>query len=58
MLRLVHLLSTALLMGGAVQGADIRVLFDTRAPNPSPFPADTLTVADPAQKTGLVEARA
>ncbi len=53
MLRLVYLLSAALLVGGAVQGADTRVLFDTRAPNASPFPTDTLTVADPAQKTGL-----
>jgi len=53
MLRLTQLLSAVILMGGAIQAADTKVLFGTGDSNASPFPTDTLTVADSAQKTGL-----
>jgi hypothetical protein len=38
---------------GVVHAAGVRVLFNPASPDVGPFPADVLTVADPAQKTGL-----
>ena len=39
--------------GGPPTGAGTRALFDLSTASASPFPTDALTVADPAQKTGL-----
>jgi hypothetical protein len=34
-------------------GAGVKARFDPASPSVGPFPTDALTVADPAQKTGL-----
>jgi len=49
----VRLLTAVALLGGLLQGAGVTVRFDPRSPEVGPFPTDFLTVADPAQKTGL-----
>lgn len=43
----------AFVLAGLLQAQGTRVVFDAGAAAPIPFPADTVTVADSAQKTGL-----
>ena len=53
MFWLIRLIPAAILMAGMLSAQGTRVVFDAGTAAPFPFPADTLTVADPQQKTGL-----
>lgn len=53
MFWLIRLIPATILMAGMLSAQGTRVVFDAGAAAPFPFPADTLTVADPQQKTGL-----
>src|SRR5437588_463377 len=50
---LLRLLAAAARPAGALQPGNVKVLFAPASPDVGPFPNDALTVADPAQKTGL-----
>lgn len=49
----IRLIPATILMAGLLHAQGTRVVFDAGAATPSPFPADTLTVPDSQQKTGL-----
>lgn len=53
MLRFPCLCSVTILLAGLLPAQGTRVVFNAGGAAPFPYPADTLTVADPAQKTGL-----
>jgi hypothetical protein len=54
MLRiLAHVLALGALAAPLLPGAGVKLLFDPSSPSIGPFPTDALTVADPAQLTGL-----
>lgn len=53
MSRLIRLIPATIVMAGMLSAQGTRVVFDAGTATPFPFPADTLTVADPQQKTGL-----
>lgn len=53
MLRLIRLIPATIVMAGMLHAQGTRVVFEASAAAPFPFPADTLTVPDPQQKTGL-----
>lgn len=53
MYRLIRLIPATIVMAGMLNAQGTRVVFDAGAAAPFPFPADTLTVPDPQQKTGL-----